>query len=103
MRTTLCSPILWNDNGLAVISARTMDWPESTQPVLTVLPRGMKRDGGIADDQVIVKDNLARWTSKYGSMVTTVYGIGTAPVEQLRPDGGTDRLSPWPERSCRTG
>jgi choloylglycine hydrolase len=55
-----------------------MDWPESTQPVLTVLPRGMKRDGGIADGQVIVKDNLARWTSKYGSMVTTVYGIGTA-------------------------
>lgn len=78
MRTTLCSRILWNDNGLAVISGRTMDWPESTQPVLTVLPRGMKRDGGIADGQVIVKDNQARWTSKYGSMVTTVYGIGTA-------------------------
>ncbi|MGZ5842107.1 MAG: hypothetical protein ACXWJ8_09230, partial [Xanthobacteraceae bacterium] len=25
-----------------------MDWPESTQPILTVLPRGMSRDGGRA-------------------------------------------------------
>ena len=47
-------------------------------PVLTVLPRGMKRDGGRAGGEVIVKDNPARWTSKYGSIVTTVYGIGTA-------------------------
>jgi penicillin V acylase-like amidase (Ntn superfamily) len=73
-----CSRILWNDNGLAVVSGRTMDWPESTQPVLTVLPRGMKRDGGRAGGEVVVKDNPARWTSKYGSIVTTVYGIGTA-------------------------
>lgn len=73
-----CSRILWNNNGLAVIVGRTMDWPESTEPVLTVLPRGMKRDGGLAGGQVVVKDNPARWTSKYGSMITTVYGIGTA-------------------------
>jgi choloylglycine hydrolase len=55
-----------------------MDWPESTQPMLTVLPSGMKRDGGLAGGQIVVKDNPARWTSKYGSLVTTVYGIGTA-------------------------
>ena len=73
-----CSRILWNDNGLAVVAGRTMDWPESTMPVLTVLPRGMKRDGGRAGGDVVVKDNPARWTSKYGSIVTTVYGIGTA-------------------------
>ena len=73
-----CSRILWNDNGLAVVVGRTMDWPESTMPVLTVLPRGMKRDGGRAGEELVVKDNPARWTSKYGSIVTTVYGIGTA-------------------------
>jgi choloylglycine hydrolase len=73
-----CSRILWSDNGLAVFSGRTMDWPESTQPVLTVLPRGMKRDGGPAGGEVVVRDNPARWTSKYGSLVTTVCGIGTA-------------------------
>jgi choloylglycine hydrolase len=38
----------------------------------------MKRDGGRAGGEVVVKDNPARWTSKYGSIVTTVYGIGTA-------------------------
>lgn len=73
-----CTRILWNDNKLAVVVGRSMDWPESTNPVLTVLPRGMERDGGRAGSVVVVKDNPARWTSKYGSLVTTIYGIGTA-------------------------
>jgi choloylglycine hydrolase len=38
----------------------------------------MKRDGGRAGPDVVVKENPARWTSKYGSLVTTIYGIGTA-------------------------
>lgn len=73
-----CSRILWNSNKLAVVVGRTMDWPESTQPMLTVFPRGIQRNGGMVGDQVIVKDNAAKWTSKFGSLVTTVYGIGTA-------------------------
>lgn len=73
-----CSRILWNDNGYAVMVGRTMDWPESTQPILTVLPRGMERDGGKAGAETVVAENPARWTSKYGSVVTTVYGVGTA-------------------------
>lgn len=73
-----CTRILWNDNDYAVMVGRTMDWPESTEPVLTVFPRGLDRDGGKAGSETIVADNPARWTSKYGSLVTTVYGIGTA-------------------------
>jgi choloylglycine hydrolase len=73
-----CTRVLWNDNKLAVIVGRTMDWPESTEPVLTVFPRGMSRDGGLLGGHVVVKDNPLRWTSKYGSLVTTVYGVGTA-------------------------
>ncbi|MEG3435840.1 linear amide C-N hydrolase [Pannus brasiliensis CCIBt3594] len=73
-----CSRILWNNNKLAVVVGRTMDWPESTEPILTVLPRGMKRDGGKLGSTVVVKENPAKWASKYGSVVTTVYGIGTA-------------------------
>jgi penicillin V acylase-like amidase (Ntn superfamily) len=73
-----CTRLLWNDNKLAVVAGRSMDWPESTQPVLTVLPRGLARDGGRAGPNVVVKENPARWTSKYGSIVTSVYGIGTA-------------------------
>lgn len=72
-----CSRFLWNDNKLGVFVARTMDWPESTEPVLTVFPRGVGRNGGKIGPDVVVKENPAKWTSKYGSMVTTVYGIGT--------------------------
>jgi penicillin V acylase-like amidase (Ntn superfamily) len=73
-----CTRVLWNDNKLAVVVGRTMDWPESTHPILTVLPRGMRRDGGRAGPEVVVAQNPANWTSKYASMVTTIYGIGTA-------------------------
>jgi len=73
-----CTRVLWNNNKLAVFSGRTMDWPESTQPILTVFPRGMTRDGGRAGPETVVAQNPARWTSRYGSLVTTIYGIGTA-------------------------
>ncbi len=73
-----CSRILWNDNKLAVVVGRTMDWPESTEPVLTVFPRGLERDGGRTGEVVTVAVNPAKWTSKYGSLVTTLYGIGSA-------------------------
>lgn len=75
-----CTRVLWNNNidFPAVLVGRSMDWPESTDPVLTVLPRGMKRDGGRAGGEVVVGSNPAQWTSKYGSLVTTIYGIGTA-------------------------
>ena len=73
-----CSRVLWNNNKLAVVVARTMDWPESTEPILTVFPRGVSRNGGLAGTKIAVENNPATWTSKYGSLVTTVYGIGTA-------------------------
>ncbi|MFA5958571.1 linear amide C-N hydrolase [Hyphomicrobium sp.] len=73
-----CTRVLWNDNDFAVMVGRTMDWPESTQPILTVFPRGLAREGGKAGADVVVADNPARWTSKYGSIVATIYGIGTA-------------------------
>ncbi|MFO1080566.1 MAG: linear amide C-N hydrolase [Reyranellaceae bacterium] len=73
-----CSRILSNTSSQGVFSSRTMDWPESTEPVITVLPRGMARNGGMLGPATVVRDNPAKWTSKYGSMVTTVYGVGTA-------------------------
>jgi choloylglycine hydrolase len=77
-KSAACTRVLWNDNSLGVFVGRTMDWPESTDPVLTVLPRGMERDGGLLGDTRVVEENPARWTSEYGSLVTTVYGIGAA-------------------------
>ncbi|MFZ3250786.1 MAG: linear amide C-N hydrolase [Pseudolabrys sp.] len=73
-----CTRILWNDNKLAVVAGRTMDFPVSTEPVLTVLPRGIEHDGGMFAGKRIDSENPARWTSKYGSIVTSVFGAGTA-------------------------
>lgn len=74
----MCTRILWNTNEHAVLSGRTMDWPESTEPVLTVFPRGLDRDGGALAGTTVVGENPLLWTSRYGSLVTTVYGEGTA-------------------------
>ena len=41
----MCTRIFWNDNQLAAVVGRTMDWPESTEPVITVFPRGAERHG----------------------------------------------------------
>jgi penicillin V acylase-like amidase (Ntn superfamily) len=73
-----CTRILWNDNKLAVVAGRTMDFPVSTEPVITVLPRGIAHDGGIFAGTRIDSENPARWASKYGSIVTSTFGAGTA-------------------------
>jgi penicillin V acylase-like amidase (Ntn superfamily) len=72
-----CTRVLWNDNKLAIVSGRSMDWPESTEPKLVVFPKGLERQGGKVGPAVVVEDNPATWTSKYGSIVVTVYDIGT--------------------------
>lgn len=72
----MCTRILWNDNPVAVVVGRTMDWPESTEPMLTAYPRGMRRDGRETQLEVT---NPHQWTSRFGSIVTTLYGgVGTA-------------------------
>jgi choloylglycine hydrolase len=67
---------MWKSD-LGVITGRTMDWPESTQPLLTVTPRGRMRHGGTVGDQLLITDNAHAWRSRYGSLSTSVYGIGT--------------------------
>ncbi|MER7732805.1 linear amide C-N hydrolase [Streptomyces erythrochromogenes] len=74
----MCTRILWNTSGHAVLAGRTMDWPESTEPALTVFPRGIERDGGKLAGTDVVGENPLRWTSRFASIVTTVYGAGTA-------------------------
>ncbi len=75
----MCTRILWNDNSLGVFVGRTMDWPDSTQPRLYVLPRGLRRDGGALGAQRVVSEAESfRWTSKYGSVVSSAYDMGAA-------------------------
>ena len=77
--------MLWNSNQIAVLAGRSMDWPESTQPLIVAFPRGRHRDGGQLLTETVVPDNPLRWTSRYGSVVTTVYGLGS--VDGLNEPG----------------
>jgi choloylglycine hydrolase len=72
-----CTRVLWNNNKLAVVTSRTMDWPESTLPRLWVLPRGLTHDGAMFAGAKVVAENAARWTSKYASVITSAYDVGT--------------------------
>src|SRR5271165_6539633 len=77
-KTLACTRVLWNEGGPAILVGRTMDWPESTEPILTVLPRGLRHDGGRLGGANLNDPNPAKWTSKYGSLVTQLYGLGSA-------------------------
>lgn len=72
-----CTRILWNDNKFAVLASRSMDWAGSSKPILTVLPRGMQRDGGEFIGKRVVVENPAKWTSRFGSVVVTALNAGT--------------------------
>lgn len=61
-----CSRYLWNTNKLGVFSTRSMDWAHSFDDVLFINPRGVEMDGG-------VEENPVKWTSKYGSVVQSIY------------------------------
>jgi penicillin V acylase-like amidase (Ntn superfamily) len=73
----MCTRVLWNEFERYVVVGRTMDWPESTEPRLMVLPRGMKRNGGRLGPDVAL-EAPCRWISKHASLITTIYGLGTA-------------------------
>lgn len=73
-----CTRIFSNTNSGYLMVARSMDWATSTEPMLFVMPRGLKHDGGRVGPTETVSQNPLRWTSTYGSVVTTIFGIGTA-------------------------
>src|SRR5688500_132011 len=72
----MCTRVFWNDTGKELIVGRTMDWPESTEPVWTVFPRGTKRNGGKLAGHSLGLANPLKWTAKYGSLIVSVYGLG---------------------------
>lgn len=53
------------------VTGRSMDWLEDMQTNLWIFARGMKHDGGMGDKGF-------KWTSKYGSVIASVYEAGTA-------------------------
>lgn len=73
-----CTRILWNAPGQAVIVGRNMDFEVPMPSNLWALPRGLQRTGGTGPQ-------AARWTSRYGSVVTASYD--TAVVDGMNERG----------------
>jgi penicillin V acylase-like amidase (Ntn superfamily) len=71
----MCTRVFWNDNGSLLMVGRSMDWPESTEPVWTAFPRGSEHVGNLLEGHELFSNPL-RWRSTYGSLVVTVYGVG---------------------------
>ncbi len=68
---TACTRAVYFGKEAQTVTGRSMDWVEDMHTNLWVFPRGMERDGGLG------KGSL-EWTSKYGSVVASVYEGGTA-------------------------
>ena len=66
-----CTRAVYLGKEKQTVTGRSMDWVEDMQTNLWAFPRGMKRDGGLG------KGSL-EWTSKYGSIVASVYEGGSA-------------------------
>lgn len=66
----MCTRVTYLGPDGLVITGRSMDWFEDMGTELWAFPRGMERDGAAGTRSL-------RWTSRYGSVVASGYGIGT--------------------------
>lgn len=68
-----CSRVVYNSGGQdgdRVVVGRSMDWLTPTNSTLFAFPAGMNRTGQAGA-------NSLKWTSKYGSVITTAYDISS--------------------------
>jgi choloylglycine hydrolase len=61
-----CSLIFWN-NKVNKVVARTMDLSIDESPSIVVLPRGLKKEGQAGQHSI-------KWSSRYGSIAVTAFG-----------------------------
>ena len=71
MNAVACTRALWAMKGQPVLTGRNMDWTEKMGAKLYAMPKGIERQG-------LAGTNTAKWTSKYGSVVTIVWDGATA-------------------------
>jgi len=66
-----CTRVVYKGPEKMVITARSMDWKDEIAANLWVFPRGMNREGNVGVNSI-------KWTSKYGSVITSAWDIATA-------------------------
>lgn len=66
-----CSRVVHTSrDGKLVVTGRNMDWFEDIQSNLWLFPSGLEHDGAVSK-------NPHRWTSRYGSVITAGFDVGT--------------------------
>ena len=65
-----CSRAYYEDGAGHFYTGRCMDWKEPTKAKVWAFPQGMKRDGGVGAGSL-------EWTSKWNSVVTSFYDVGS--------------------------
>lgn len=65
-----CTRVVYKGLNGTILTARSMDWKEDIKSNLWIFPRGMQRTGETGN-------NTVKWTSKYGSVITSGYDIST--------------------------
>ncbi|MDE5437306.1 linear amide C-N hydrolase [Elizabethkingia meningoseptica] len=65
-----CTRVVYKGPDNNIITARSMDWKDEIDANIWVFPRGMQRDGNVGSNSV-------KWTSKYGSVITSAWDIAT--------------------------
>ena len=76
-----CSRVAYDsgpEDGSRIVIGRTMDWLEPTNSSIYLLPAGMSRNGAAGPSSLT-------WTSKYGSVITSMYDIGS--VDGMNSEG----------------
>lgn len=66
-----CTRVVYKGPENTVITARSMDWKTEIDANLWVFPKGIQRSGEVGPLSV-------KWTSKYGSLITSAWDIATA-------------------------
>ncbi|MGJ0510544.1 MAG: linear amide C-N hydrolase [Methylocystis sp.] len=65
-----CTRILYETGDPSYIVGRTMDWMVDPHTDLWAFPRGMSRDGGVADAPL-------KWAAKHGSVISSFYNLAS--------------------------
>ncbi|TDS55276.1 linear amide C-N hydrolase [Myroides indicus] len=65
-----CTRVVYKGPQNTIITARSMDWKSEIDANLWIFPRGMERFGNVGDNSI-------KWTSKYGSVITSAWDIAT--------------------------
>ena len=68
MPSSACTRAVYHGLDGLVLTGRSMDWRDPIPADLWIFPRGMKHEGGAGPNSI-------KWTSKYGSLLLTSFGI----------------------------